>query len=713
MSDLTGELQRDAQDLIYFADPFTDPKVKNTSKGFRVAMVRNGRDVSYEVDENSGRVSLGHRKSVSFSNVNSLIASEEFADLSLFSKTQLRAYKKPKLQIPVRLKFKGEFFEDGGLAGWLAERHEGLQLLLLDGPAGIGKTFQIETAVVEQAEKVAKGSMLPPILHVSSKGRRLSNLTDVLAWSTQALGAKFGAIHVPLLVRRGLLTIAIDGFDELVDADGYEDAWSALKNFISDIGHGGTLILAARDTFVDQQELLGRIGEETSKIHFSQINIRTAESERVISWLSKAPHWKANDITSETTREVLVDGSYTLRPFFLKELREAKGWKEVLEFGPRSFLINRYLERESKLIAKQLGVTPDLMLPPLSLLFEEIALQMAEREVDWIEVEQLAFMTEYAYDGVLGESEIKKLAHKAGSFAFLEVADVGRARTFPHSEIRNYFLGRGILRSMACGSLPAVLRRGVLNAEHMDVFAEVMYSDIKLASEGTNFLVSQLRAASQSESYSGNAGALALLSSSLGLVERLDYLDVVDATFAGGSPKLELGHSTIGRLDVRDSDISGLRIQDTHIDTLVANEHTRFSDINESVENLEFHEGDALTVIRGKLKVTKWVDDRRASQSVGGEDSSAVVLMERLARRVIRHHYLREKGGDDDATFLLQDENWPLVKNALEAYGRLEVITNKQMKGRNSVLYRILRPRELLDRREKDTQEILRWIGEH
>src|SRR5690606_10314969 len=147
--------------------------------GVRVSMVRGGRDLEFDIDKSTGRVSPVAKKSLGFNSVNSLLASPDFADLPALVRTQLRAHKAHKDIIPVSmLSAVGE--EISSISERLAEKPMGLELYLLDGPAGIGKTFQIIRATQEQAERVGRGAAVPPVLHVSSQGRRLSNLSDVL-----------------------------------------------------------------------------------------------------------------------------------------------------------------------------------------------------------------------------------------------------------------------------------------------------------------------------------------------------------------------------------------------------------------------------------------------------------------------------------------------------------------------------------------------------
>lgn len=705
-----NEVQINLEDIGSFSDPFTETKIKHSSKSARIDLLRNGRELSYEIDMESGRVTSKHRRTV-HPDVNSLLASDEFANLQQLALTQLRAYRKEPRSIPARIKLNGAWAGRDDVCNLLTSRSDAMRLLLLDGPAGVGKTFQIRELVAAQARAFDKNRPSAPILHVSSKGRRLSNLPDVLASSTQDLAASFRAPHVPILVRRGLLIVAIDGFDELVDADGYDDSWSALRSFINSIGFGGCMLLAARDTFVEEQELLAKIEKDKSQVDLSVANIIPPSPAAAIEWLSQAPSWKAADINSDITADILSEGSYALRPFFLRELQDAKGWKEVLDVGPRGFLVNKLIHRESVLLAQQVGgVSAEQMKSRLHDLLRDVALEMGAREVDWIEVNHLGFMTEYAFDGLLDESSVRKLAHKSGSFALLEPTGDAGKRSFPHSEIRGYFLGSAILASLVKGILPSVLRRAILGAETMEVFSEVFEAGGEDTKDAANFLLHQFAAQTGVDSLSSNAGALLLVLSGLGFINRLDYLDVIDGTFAGGVPLLLINESKLGRLDARSADLANLKLVGTVVETLVVDMRTRFGAGNIGISNIEVRTKDHSEVIRGEERVKAYIEERLAEQLASLRTSEHLDFFYKVVRRVIRQVYLREHGGDDDGYFLVQDPKWPAIREILLRNGRLDVVENKQAKGVKSSFVRIKRPRDLLELGSSGTSEILQEV---
>lgn len=697
-------------DIIAFADPFTEHKVKRVQGKSRIDLTRNGRNVTYELHPETGAVTAKHRERT-FPSMRSLLASDEFANISKFAETQRRLFeKKPTGSVmPSTIKLGGEVVYTGDLADRLDSGTEKTTLVLIDGPAGVGKTFQVEQIARAQAAKCARGAVVPPLLHITSQGRRLSNFRDVLAATTQEMGASFGARHVPILVRHGLLVAAIDGFDELVDADGYEDAWLALKEFIDDVGGGGAIILAARDTFVEEQELLLRIERADGSVSLKMGHIQPVEPTEAKQWLAKACGWKVADLDSNLTADILREGSYALRPFFLRSLGDAGGWVNVVDAGPRTFLADSLIRRESKLIAQQLGgVTANAIAPALTNLFQEIALEMAARETDSIEIDHLAFLTQYCFESVLEEKAIRKLLHKAGSFALLEPTLTKDRRKFTHTELQYFFLGGALLKSLEARSIPMVLRRSVLGGEHLEVFAEVFANNEINAQKASDFLYTIVGSDISADSLAANGGAILILAFSLGLITRLDYISVVDAIFAGDAPQGEFAQSDVSRLDISDANVSRVTFSNVNVGTLVVSSSTTFGDSMPNLEALEIRSDDGATIEREPEKIRAFVSARTFTDKLlSYTNSAAIALLERVARRAIRYFYLRQHGDDDEGSFLLKDEHWPNVKAVLEKRGRIEVKKGRSMHGRPSPLLRVINPKGLLDYADNETQQIL------
>jgi hypothetical protein len=78
----------------------------------------------------------------------------------------------------------------------------------------------------------------------------LQNITDLMAFSLQTLRLSVTYDQVPVLVRHGLVTLAIDGFDELGDPNGYDLAWAQVNDLVVEARGQGQIILAGRETFI-------------------------------------------------------------------------------------------------------------------------------------------------------------------------------------------------------------------------------------------------------------------------------------------------------------------------------------------------------------------------------------------------------------------------------------------------------------------------------
>ena len=139
----------------------------------------------------------------------------------------------------------------------------------------MGKTKLAQAIVKRRAEEFVgrKGDRL--CLLVSSRGRRLSNINDVIAGTLGDLRAPVFHHEIPPLVRTGLVDLIIDGFDELVDADGYNGAWESVGHLLTQIGSGGLVLLSARDAFFSDQDFVARARKETtSQFQFSFLELQ-------------------------------------------------------------------------------------------------------------------------------------------------------------------------------------------------------------------------------------------------------------------------------------------------------------------------------------------------------------------------------------------------------------------------------------------------------
>ena len=263
--------ERFLDELALFADLGADPpRLTGDGGRFAIRLWRGGEEVELEFGDAAGRIverTLDSGERRTHASYAALLASEKFGNLHRWADAQ-KAFLESRLKSLDRNLVEGVFSENGAPAGLEAvddalatpERRDAqsVQVLLIDGPAGIGKTKFIEHLALSRAANV-KRTGRPLILHVQSRGRVLTFLQDLIAFSLQTLRLGVTYDQAPVLARHGLVAIAIDGFDELGDPNGYDLAWGQVNELVNQVRGGGTLVLAGRETFIGRERLLREV----------------------------------------------------------------------------------------------------------------------------------------------------------------------------------------------------------------------------------------------------------------------------------------------------------------------------------------------------------------------------------------------------------------------------------------------------------------------
>ena len=188
----------------------------------------------------------------------------------------------------------------------------------------------------------------------ASPGRRLAGLNDALAQSIQLLRAKFTYDQTPVLIRHNLLQIAVDGFDELVDPEGYKDAWFALRDYFDDVSAGGPIVLRRKRYIFDQQSFLDQISASNRNLTLVHVRLQPSTPSTARAWL-RDKGWSEKDIKNPYTNTVLRARVLCSWAYFLSKLASARSWStiESKDLSPRAFLVENFLAREAKLLSTQ------------------------------------------------------------------------------------------------------------------------------------------------------------------------------------------------------------------------------------------------------------------------------------------------------------------------------------------------------------------------
>lgn len=579
------------RDFAPFIDPATELLVTEGSHGVRAQFIRNGSDHDYFINLADWTVTARHSKGRKFASVRSLFASGDFADIRALASTQVRMLRSfdPNQLIPPEGDINAERLTRQSLQQCVsstlfmeANGHSKIGLVLIDGPAGVGKTSLINALVVQRAKRQSEAAALPPILHVASRGKKISVLNQVLAESLDLIRAQFTFDQVPTLIRYNLLQVAIDGFDELVDAEGYRDAWSALKQFFEDTIYGGPILLAGRDTFFDQQSFMRQLQSSQYAFEISHIRLAPVSPNAARQWLGKRG-WSDKDLKDPYTSIVLRPGSYTLRPYFLTQLVGAKGWNAIdsADLTPRAFLVEKFLERESALLSSQLlSIPQDQVRRGLTYLFEEIALEMVGNETDVIDPGFLQLVTEAAFSQFVSSADLARLVHKSGSFALLE-SDIREGyRRFPHTEILYHFLALGLIRTIAGGTRTSVLRRGTLTSDSLSIFVELFSREPPgVAAVFVECLDKMLRDEGSFDRFPENVGSLAIASLCHDFspnVRAYSDISIIDVVLFGVISPANLVRVKIQRFDAREAELENVRFTDCEAVQMTVDDTTRF-----------------------------------------------------------------------------------------------------------------------------------------
>lgn len=680
------ELDDFERDLRPFADPATDLESLGDAKTFQVKMVRNGADLVITLDRASGKVGSKFQSEPrvqKFASFRSLLASDLFADTKHMAHNQrvmladfmAQPYIQPEGRI-ADLPIDQESFDSASSLKLGESNAKPIKLMLIDGPAGVGKTSLIKRLVAQRAFDYGQSADKPVILHVANRGRRLANLDDLIAHSIQLIRAEFTYDQVPTLIRNGVIQIAIDGFDELVDADGYADTWSVLKEFLSEVKSGGPILLAGRDTFFDLsgfQDKLEHMGSQTSITH---VRLSSIKRKAATDWLIKCG-WTETDVNTDEVQDLLREDSYALRPFFLSEIAKPGGIQSLRDelINPREFLVRRFLDREAKLITEKVSLSEPEAVRLLRDLFELIAIEMAEAETEAVDIPFLQLAVDDIFSEPLSNpADLAKLRHKSGSFALMEKDARSEFRRFPHTEILNHFLASALLKRLLKNNTPRFLRRGYFGPDLMSILGDSMLTiPVDDVISIRAHLVDVTRSEVGFERLSENACSVAIQSLVVNAIEqplKLSSLSAGEIVLFGTAGAAELKDINISRLDARSADLKAISFKDCQIATLLIDNSTEFGDAPPTAHVLMGESDGRQDILRDPKEITARIAQKCPPKASDGGNTEAVDLLQKIVRVFMRQFYIKDSDPELEGRYLA-DAYWLPIEEILTETGRL------------------------------------------
>ncbi len=721
------------ESLITDFSPFSDigsdaPKITGQKGKFTIAFLRNAKQLKLVLDVESGQVvaKWGALAERTYTSIAALLASEIFANLKRWAEIQAdEVRKKNRNAGPAIIPFNIKNHDGVELAG-LGDvalcvnspvKPNSVKVLVVDGPAGIGKTFLIRSLARLRAENYLNKSKVqsePLILHVESRGRVLSNLTDLMAFSLQAIRVPVMYDQVPVLVRYGLVAVAIDGFDELGDPNGYDMAWAQLSEFISTVRGCGVLILAGRDTFLNRERVLRNVSALREGVdEIGSVTLDVPSPADAMTWLQTRPQTKWSDASFKTLAiaALFEKGSFALRPVFLTLLAEKITPKYIKENSQRpltALLLDGLIDRESRLFGKSVDAVLNQaqLRDYLNKFLIEVAREMADSQTESLDAVTIAWISEYSLGGNYPSDIVGTIKNRALVVAPLIVDERPDYRAFVHSHVQNYYLSRATVESLAQGELPKYIRRNIFGQEFLKVFADVIPDYQKDGNRELlqKFLVHANITAQQQinmDRASRNLGAL--LFSALPEIQLEDKahfsgFQIDDAVARGTAGPVKFSSVAINQLDCRQADLSKVGFFDgCSITSVIADDGTRFSETFPTPVNLidGQHEN-----ISDATRIGRWINERGRALRTGSS-----IVSDRLRGHAIyallgqacrtRRYWIRAGGDDVLADRILNNEHWPALLGVLSEYGFLRT-DSRQASGKFAHFYHIRHPERIL-----------------
>lgn len=726
--------------LIADLGPFGDigdnvVKVGEQAGKFSVKMTRDGRQLKLVIDRESGKVqsTWGTNPPRNFASFPAMLASEVFANLKRWADAQrellLREAPSSKDLLPIhgvsheqRAIESVEQIDD--LLGLSARPTNATEILLIDGPAGIGKTSLIEQLALRRAS-LYRTSARPLILHVKSRGRVLSNLQDLMAFSLQTIRSQITYDQIPVLAKHGLVVIAIDGFDELADPNGYEMAWAQLGELVTFVRGKGTLILAGRDTFIGRSRLLRDVDVLREGVDVvNGLTLTPPTPEQAKQWLAHH-QWTEANFAIPSISVLLEPDSFALRPVFLRILADHVRPKELKDKHERyltPLLVSQMIRREAGLFGRPVESIMNLAERESFVLafLCEVARQMADSQVEALEASEIAWISEATLGDEIPAEIVALIRNRASVVAFFVNDERVGYKAFMHSYLLSYFLSIVVVDALGRGEVPKFIRRNLLGSEFLSVFTDVA-AELAVTS-GERFSAFWDRASSMSLSYTGadrglrNIGALVLASLPAVVAKHpitVREFKIDDAVIRGSCPNATLHAFEINQLDCRGADLTSVEWDGASVANLIADRSVRVSSSFPTPRKITLPEDSELV---GAGEISKWLGQqgRDAKLAVDSGLATAALkkkpiysLLGRAAR--MRQYWLRDDDNDVQASKIVNDPNWPVLSRVLAEHDYLRIET-RQASGRASKFFHIKHRESILE--ESPNDEALKRLFE-
>ena len=707
----------------------TPPQPRDLGDTFSLRLYREGAELELEFhDDPTGKVterSLETGKIRRHASYRALLASDRFGNLRQWTHNQTSSlHRITSDEHPIIVKGILDSGDDAMNAREIDDflvsqtvPQQSVQIMLIDGPAGIGKTRFIESLAASRARDYLTNQR-PLILHVQSRGRVLTFLQDLIAFSLQRMRLSVTFDQLPVLVRHGLITLAIDGFDELGDPNGYDLAWSQVSELVNQVRGNGTLILAGRETFIGRERITKNITSlQSDHDLISAFSLQPPNPETARNWL-RGRGWTNENLHS--VDELFEVGSYALRPFFLSQLADPAVLSAIgmdSAGTPLSFLVNLMINREADKFGDAVDnvMTEEQRRQYVRRQLREVARFMADDQTEAIDERMLAWLVDVVMDAVSPEDSnqevLAMLKNRVSVMAFLEQDDAPDYRRFAHTQLLNYFLGDETIDAVTDNEIPKYVRRNILGADYLAAFSDLVTYKSRLDHDliKSFFDAAAFRAKDYIYNDRGARNIGAWLVTALPALDEsdnltLNKLDIDEAFLRGTCPTAVIEEVFINQLDAQSADLHGLQFRSTSIGTLIVDDLTRVSPTFPPPVRLQY-EGPSpqdSRVMFDPDEIVTWLNGHGKNPSPLKENAGLIPddlrnhpIIKLLGKACRNRSYWISEAGDSHFDVFVKDPHWQVIYELLKEH-ELVRVENRQVSGRSNVFFHIKKSMDLL-----------------
>lgn len=352
------------------------------------------------------------------------------------------------------------------------------RVVFVKGAAGCGKTYVLKKLAEDWAVEYQLGAREKLFFYVDAQGKALARFDEAIAKELQDLRAPFTYHAIAPLTRRGLLIVIVDGFDELLGAGGYDEAFASLANFLGQVGGEGSLIASARSTFYDYKGFRGSAlkfsASEDLNYIVEPVEIQLWGREEATTYFGQLRgRYPGKFSDPQRVYDDLVSGGgksaeLLQKPFYVARAAELYAAGTHLEKHQELLpqLVDKFVEREVDKLKDSHG-SPILSKEGHVTFLTDLAEEMWWQETRQVDVATIQTLAELLAEQLrLSPIEVNMIVERAPTNAFLgSKGDASRLLySFEHEMFYSFFLARRLQRALMSGGtdLREFIARGTL-----------------------------------------------------------------------------------------------------------------------------------------------------------------------------------------------------------------------------------------------------------